>query len=399
MNNLFRYHHGSSITRLGAVIAIALLAGQFAARAQSVGDAWTVNPLSALNSSNQDYDVTVTSDGLTIFFVSDRPGGRGGHDLWYATRSSPDSDLFSAPELVGGDINTTANEGGITIAGDGQTVYFTACGRIDSQGDCDIYTAKLNGTTVTDVRNVSEVNSTEWESHPSITTDGRTMYFASNRTGATGNAGDIDIYISRRGDDGLWSTPLNVGVPINTPGRDDAPRISGNGQRLHFVSLGHTGYGGLDIFVSTLGNNQAWEMPQNLGDQVNTSRHQQSPAPSLSGDTVYYSSLSVSQGYDLVMAVRTSSSGLDRTAERSTDRFNGRIIIAPNPVTATAAISCSGREPVASIDEITIFDSQGNQILHEKMVAQPYILKTDDLPNGTYLVRIGSITTTLVINK
>jgi outer membrane protein OmpA-like peptidoglycan-associated protein len=243
-----------------------------------------------VNTPNLEYAPTVTADGRTLYFVSDRPGGVGGHDFWYTTKRERLDTDFTAPVNLGKPVNTELNEGVASIAADGQTIYFTGCNRADGLGDCDIYEAELDGSEWKNVRDVSEINSPYWDSQPSISSDGKTLYFVSNRPGALGGDGDADIYVSTLGSDGRWSAPRNLGEPINTAEREDSPFIIAGSGALYFSSAGHGGEGGLDFFVSKRQADGTFGQPENLGPLYNTSRDERFITLPAAGDIVYFSS-------------------------------------------------------------------------------------------------------------
>jgi len=243
-----------------------------------------------INTGSLEYAPTITADGKTLYYVSDREGGVGGHDFWITTKTSRTSTEFTQPVNLGAPINTTLNEGVASIAADGQTIYFTGCNRPDGLGDCDLYEAELEGDKWINVRNIRSVNSPYWDSQPSISSDGKTLYFVSNRPGALGGDGDRDIYYSTKQGDGTWSTPKNVGAPINTPEREDSPFIIAGSGALYFSSAGHGGFGGLDFFISTRRENGTWGEPENMGEPFNTSKDERFLALPAAGDVIYFSS-------------------------------------------------------------------------------------------------------------
>jgi outer membrane protein OmpA-like peptidoglycan-associated protein len=243
-----------------------------------------------VNTGDLEYAPTVSIDGRTLYFVSDRPNGVGGHDFYYTTKADRLDTVFAPPQNLGTPINTPLNEGVASIAADGQTIFFTGCQRDDGLGDCDIYEAELDGTEWKNIRNVSEINSPYWDTQPSISSDGRTLYFVSNRPGAMGGSSDADIYVSNLGNDGRWSAPRNLGAPINTEKREDSPFILAGSKVLYFSSAGHGGEGGLDFFSSTLGDDGQWKEPENLGRPFNTSKDERFITLPAAGDIVYFSS-------------------------------------------------------------------------------------------------------------
>jgi len=243
-----------------------------------------------VNTTNIEYAPTITADGRTLYFVSDRPGGVGGHDFWYTTKAGRLDTVFTPPVNLGAPVNTDQNEGVASIAADGQTIFFTGCDRSDGLGDCDLYEAELEGTEWKNVRNVEEINSPAWDSQPALSSDGKTLYFVSTREGAMGGEGDADIYVTTKGNDGKWSKPRNLGSPINTTEREDSPFLFPGGKVLYFSSAGHGGFGGLDFFVSKLGSDGNWGEPENLGEPFNTSRDERFITLPAAGDIVYFAS-------------------------------------------------------------------------------------------------------------
>ena len=174
---------------------------------------------------------------------------------------------WGAPVSISNVINSNSNEGAATIAGDGKTLVFTACSRADSNGDCDLYISTRTGDAWSKPENMGKViNSKAWDSQPSLSADGRTLYFTSGRSGGVGKE---DIWVTHQNEDGSWKAPENLGKPVNTTGRDMAPLIHGSGSTLYFVSDGHIGLGGLDVFMSDLEGKQ-WTEPRNLGYPLNT---------------------------------------------------------------------------------------------------------------------------------
>lgn len=245
-----------------------------------------------VNTPDLEYAPTITADGKTLYFVSNRAatGSVGGHDFWVTTKENRLDTTFSTPYNLGAPVNTTLNEGVASISADGQVIYFTACNRDDGIGDCDIYEAELDGTEWVNVRNLREINSSSWDSQPSISSDGKTLYFISNRPGALGGADDADIYVSYLGADDKWSAPVNLGEPINTKKREDSPFIFPGGKVMYFASAGHDGFGGLDFFVTTKQDDGTWSAPENLGKPFNTGQDERFITLPAAGDVVYFAS-------------------------------------------------------------------------------------------------------------
>lgn len=185
-------------------------------------------------------------------------------------------------------INTELNEGSISISADGKYLYFSGCGREDSRGGCDIYVCVKNGENWGKPINLGlPINTSAWESQPSISSDGTTLYFASNREGGFGGS---DIWMSRRSSTGIWSEPVNLGENINTTGNENSPFIHHDQTTLYFSSDMHPGLGGQDLFFSKKDADGNWSKPENLGFPINTYASEATLSLNRTGDTAYYSS-------------------------------------------------------------------------------------------------------------
>jgi outer membrane protein OmpA-like peptidoglycan-associated protein len=167
-------------------------------------------------------------------------------------------------------------------------MFFTACQKADSYGGCDIYFAKKTGNRWSEAINIGEpVNSRYWESQPSISSDGRTLYFVSNRPGGKGG---MDIWKSYINDHGRFSKPENLGDSINTRGTESGPFIHPDNQTLYFASDAWLGMGGLDLYVSRKGVTNQWKRPDNLGYPINTHKDEEFLIVNAKGNLAYFSS-------------------------------------------------------------------------------------------------------------
>ncbi|MBB6610076.1 OmpA family protein [Pontibacter sp. Tf4] len=220
----------------------------------------------SINKNPLQYFPSTTADQKYLIFTA-RKGHRPDDDENILI-SENKADEWQAPVSISETINTPANEGAATISGDGKTLVFTSCSRPDSFGDCDLYISYRTGNEWSKPQNMGNtVNSKAWESQPSLSADGRTLYFSSVRGGGVGRE---DIWVTTRNEDGTWLAPRNLGEPVNSKGRDLAPFIHVSGATLYFVSDGHQGLGGLDVFKTDLAGKQQWQQPENLGYPLNT---------------------------------------------------------------------------------------------------------------------------------
>ena len=216
-----------------------------------------------INSENRDYFPALTADGQTIIFSR---VVNGNEDFYTSTKNGKD---WQPAKPLSNKINTpNYNEGAQSISPDGKYLFFTGCNRPDGLGRCDIYVSRKEGLEWGKAINLGKtINSEYWESQPSISPDGSTLYFVSNRPGGIGS---YDIWKSYLSDEGQWTTPINLGTKINTPYDENTPFIHADGKTLYFASNGWPGFGDKDIFYSRLSANGEFATPTNLGYPINT---------------------------------------------------------------------------------------------------------------------------------
>ena len=221
---------------------------------------------SPLNDFKFQYFPALTADNRFLLFTG-RPSFNSDENL-YVSRQGKDGKL-SGPIPISPAINTPYNEGAGTISGDGKTLVFASCDRPGAIGNCDLYISRRTGNNWSVPQNLgTNVNSTEWDSQPSLSADGRTLYFTSTRKGGQGQE---DIYVSTLRENGTWGPAQNVGTPVNTPGKDMAPFIHASGTTLYYVTDGLAGMGGLDVFrAEKNAADTKWSEPRNLGYPLNT---------------------------------------------------------------------------------------------------------------------------------
>ncbi|TYZ06331.1 OmpA family protein [Hymenobacter lutimineralis] len=223
-----------------------------------------------LNTFRYQYFPSITADNRFLLYTA-RPTAQSDEDL-YLSRQNKDGTL-GAPQPISAAINTQLNEGAGTISGDGKTLVFASCDRPGSVGNCDLFISRRTGNNWSKPRNLGKlVNSTAWDSQPSLSADGRTLYFTSDRRGGQGLE---DIYMTMLQADGNWSPARNLGTPINTAGKDMAPFIHASGTTLYYVTDGLIGMGGLDVYKCSL-SGQKWSEPVNLGYPLNTNENEAS---------------------------------------------------------------------------------------------------------------------------
>ncbi len=238
----------------------------------------------AVNTLPQQYFPVLTVDGRQLIFTG-RKGFAANYDedLYICTLDANGN--WSAPKSISDDINSRANEGTCTISADGRTLIFTSCAGRDGYGSCDLYIATKRGEVWGRPQNMGlAINTPYWESQPSLSADGRTLYFVSDRPGGVGRR---DIWVSRKNDKGIWGKPANLGTAVNTGSDEVSPFIHVNGQSLYFSSNGFAGFGGYDLFLSQQ-LDSGWSEPKNLGYPLNTNNDEVSLFITADGSKGYY---------------------------------------------------------------------------------------------------------------
>ena len=238
-----------------------------------------VNVGSGINTSFDEYFPALTADGKRFLFT---------RSLRNAEMPEYENEDFFESEKRNGvwqesrpiaEINSPGNEGAPTLSADGNIMFFVSCANQfgdystpdrKGYGSCDIfYAQKINGRW-TKARNAgTAINSTHWETQPSFSSDGKTLYFVRGVL-ARGGAREQDIYYSTISEDGRFTQAVKLSTVVNTPFKEESVFIHPDNQTLYFASEGHVGLGGLDIFMTKKQTNGEWGTPVNLGYPINT---------------------------------------------------------------------------------------------------------------------------------
>lgn len=251
-----------------------------------------VNLGAGINTSESEYYASLTIDQKEIIFtrdIKDANSPMGHQEDFYI--SSIANNKWQPAKNLGAPLNTVLNEGGPSISADGRILFFTACDREGGKGSCDIYLAQRNSdNNWTKAINLgTPVNTGAWETQPSFSSDGKTLYFIRG-TYDRSRRMQQDIYYSVFQTDRTWSEPKALINKINTPGREESVFIHPDNQTLYFSSDGHTGMGGMDIYLSRRDTNGEWGEPVNLGYPINTSGDENSLIVSPDGKIAFFSS-------------------------------------------------------------------------------------------------------------
>ncbi len=255
-----------------------------------------VNLGPVVNSEYNDQHPSISKDGLSLYFVSDRPGGFGANDIWVTQRATLD-DQWGPPQNLGPSINTSSNDFAPNLTIDGHHLYMNS-NRPGGCGGGDLYVARRRnkhddfgwnppvnlGCTVNTI--YDEAGPTFFEDEA---TGVQTLYLTSNRPGGLG---DFDIYVStRNSDDEPWGPGVDV-TELNGPYRDTRTAIRRDGLEIFESSDSEGRPGGIgsqDLWVATRATTaDLWSAPANLGPTVNSTAFDGAPALSFDGTTLYF---------------------------------------------------------------------------------------------------------------
>jgi len=236
---------------------------------------------SPINDRRANYNAVVSGDESTIVYMTKTAFYDG------AYYSNKIDGKWSLPQDLTPLIRLDGNYSALSLSFDGTELYIVHDDNLDSE----IMVSKFSDGKWSPARDVgSPVNSRYWESHACVSSDGKTIFFSSNRRYGTGG---MDIYKAEWLEEiGEWGVPVNLGPEINTKFNEDAPFITEDGKKLFFSSQGHNTMGGFDIFYSTLQENNEWGPSVNMGYPVNTTDDNLFFAPVQNGAHAYITQIS-----------------------------------------------------------------------------------------------------------
>ena len=259
-----------------------------------------VNVGAGINTVEYEYFPALSADGNTFLFTRNIREGEG--------VTAPRQEDFYVSKKVNGvwqtanpitSVNTAGNEGAPSLSADGEIMFFASCmemtgdyGSSDRKGygSCDIfYAQKINGKWSKPRNAGSMINTKNWETQPSFSSDGKTLYFIRGMVARDGIK-NPDIYSSTIGPDGKFSEPVKLSDNINTSMGEESVFIHPDNQTLYFSSEGHPGMGGLDIFVSKKQADGSWGKAVNLGYPINTFLDENSLLVDANGKLAYFAS-------------------------------------------------------------------------------------------------------------
>lgn len=249
-----------------------------------------------INSEFPEYGAILSADEETIIFTSDRPNTTGGHiyqldgtyyeDIYI---SHLEKGKWTEPTSISSNINTWHHDASIAMSHDGHQLIFyrySSDNLLHTSGD--LYLSEFrNGEWTKPEHLPAPINSRAWESSACFSPNDNEIYFTSDRKGGFGGT---DIYKTQRLKDGSWTEPQNLGPEVNTPYNEDSPYLHPDKHTLYFSSNGHQTMGGYDIFVSKQDERtKEWSSPENLGYPINTAGDDLHFTVSTDGKSIYFS--------------------------------------------------------------------------------------------------------------
>ncbi len=257
-----------------------------------------INLGNGVNSELPEYFPSITVDGSTLLYTRQLPApntpAKYNEDFYVSMRVDNEWQLS---QNIGKPINTENNEGAPSLSADGKLLIYTACELYGDYGagkrglgSCDLFFSQRNGNNWSSPRNLGkEINSRSWETQPSFSADGKTLYYIKRVKDKTGNS-HSDIFVSTINEEGYWRKPKPLPYHINTYKNEESVFIHPDGQTLYFSSDGHPGMGGLDIYVTRMNEKGEWSSPMNLGYPINTHDSENSILISPDGTKAYFAS-------------------------------------------------------------------------------------------------------------
>lgn len=343
-----------------------------------------INIGAGVNSENPEYFPTLTVDEKQLLFTRlvTMQNGFQQEDFFI---SNDMNGYWGASTPMPPNINTYNNEGAPTFAPDGRTLIFVGC--IDPRygygegrrgyGSCDLFVTEKIGDKWLDPINLpGNVNTANWETQPSLSSDGMTLYFIRGAINGSGgsNKRNGDIYVSKKQTDGSWGTAVKLPNNVNTPYSESSVLIHPDGKTLYFSSDGHVGMGGYDLYMTTLQPDGSWSDPKNLGYPINTADNENSLLVYSSGEIGIFGS--------------DRAGGLG-----SLDLYSFEM---PEIIRPTRTIYMTG----------TVYDSKTNKKLEAEFSLKDMETNTEvvrsysDRANGSFLVTLPvNKNYTLVVNK
>ena len=276
------------------------IAVEFLPKAQQLADIISnpvpFNPLiiEGVSTEYDEYLPAISPDQELIFFT--RRYLKKGIDIITPTfqeefiSSKIENDIFSVGQPLSYPFNIEDNEGGACISIDNNLLFFTKCSRVSGNyNNCDIFYSEKKDGKWGEIQSFGKeiCPMYSWESQPSLSSDGKSIIFASDREGGYGG---VDLYIINKDNNGLWSKPINLGPEINSENNEKSPFLHTDGKTLFFASDNFPSLGGYDIFYSRKDSLNMWSKPINIGYPINSKFNEISLFVSTDGNQAIFAS-------------------------------------------------------------------------------------------------------------
>jgi len=279
-------------TILIALVLAMALSTEFAKADFKFGTPMSLGP--TVNAQADNGNPHISPDGLALYFSSGRSGGSGGHDLYVSRRETPDA-KWGMPMNLGPTVNSSADDWGPSLSPNGLELFFTSKRPGGFGGFSDIWLTTRE-TQEDDWGQPeplgSNINTSDFDGHPSISSDGLELYFCTSTNSKRPGSGDSDIWVtSRLNLSDPWGPPVNLGSVVNSPYYDGEPDISADGLCLVLGSGRPGGSGGWDIWITTRKTKgDPWGDPVNLGPEINSSSNDTMADISDDGSVLFFAS-------------------------------------------------------------------------------------------------------------
>lgn len=356
-------------------------------------------PVPGISTEYDEYLATISPDGEFYYFTRRQPwrkqtafGAETSDREFFSVSQRNPNGTYGQGAPLPSPFNESLGEGSPTINLTNDLLIFTmlheqkipaANGNPEQvYPNYDLYYSEFDGYGWSTPASLgSKVNRPDtWESQPSLSSDGKVLFFASDRPGGYGGA---DIWMSERDANGNWMAPVNLGPTINTAGNERSPFLHTDSKTLYFASSGHPGMGGLDIFYSKLSADGKWQKPVNIGYPINSENDETDFFVSLDGATAYFSSNNMQSrdwniySFDLYEEARPKSMMIVKGTVATDDHERASAVVEildenANVIASTTVNEATGKYALATHVDTT---STQNLVLNIKQEGYAYDTK------------------------